>query len=234
MHAIRRKSLRGSGGIFNHKFRRFRILRAGTPAQTSPGGTSRSTTDPMPMTAPAPMSTISRTNEPCPKYAHSPTVTGPWIDSGGISPTLANTFFMHVAHVIAGRDLGGPLRLKAASSESAIREEVRLATKGNFQLRVADASRDQARRLSGDCSHEFPICGVSTMKWTDRIGRRLILTHLSRSSVFATGWYPRKRNNYIFVSERSLLRWHVAGYQGRDSAGGLHCEGDVAANSCRQ
>ena len=26
MHAIRRKSLRGSGGIFNHKFRRFRIL----------------------------------------------------------------------------------------------------------------------------------------------------------------------------------------------------------------
>jgi hypothetical protein len=34
------------------------------------------------------------------------------IDSGGISPTLADTFFMHVAHVIAGRDLGGPLRLR--------------------------------------------------------------------------------------------------------------------------
>ena len=31
----------------------------------------------MPITAPAPMKSISRTNEPCPKYAHSPTVTAP-------------------------------------------------------------------------------------------------------------------------------------------------------------
>ena len=31
---------------------------------------------------------------------------------GGISPTLADTFFMHVAHVISGRELGSPLRLR--------------------------------------------------------------------------------------------------------------------------
>jgi hypothetical protein len=53
------------------------IFSAGTPAQISSAGTSFSTTDPIPMTARAPMESISRTDELCPRYAHSPTVTAP-------------------------------------------------------------------------------------------------------------------------------------------------------------
>ena len=82
------------------------MTRAGAPAAIAFSGMSRTSTDPAPITAPAPTWTPARTITACPSQAPSPILIGPLLSSGCLMIVIPGNRAVVVGiKGAAGRDL---------------------------------------------------------------------------------------------------------------------------------